>query len=72
MQNLRPLTHANLQTDKTKENASCSVLQTYEYKLKGLYTKSATLLNILDSLHSKICDIFSQVCVVMPHVGKSL
>jgi len=56
--------------DKTKENASCNVLQTYEYKLKGLYTKSATLLNILDTLHSKICDMFSIVCVMMPHVGK--
>ena len=70
MQNLSPLTYPNLKADKTKENASCNVLQTYEYKLKGLYTKSATLLNILDSLHSKICDIFSIVCVIKPHVGK--
>ena len=46
MQNLSPLTYPNLKADKTKENASCSVLQTYEYKLKGLYTQSATLLNI--------------------------
>jgi hypothetical protein len=45
MQNLRPLTYPNLKADKTKENASCSVLQTYEYKLKSLYAKSATLLN---------------------------
>ena len=70
MQNLSPLTYPNLKADKTKENASCNVLQTYEYKLKGLYTKSATLLNILDTLHSKLCDMFSIVCVMMPHVGK--
>ena len=68
---MSPLTYPNLKADKTKENASCNVLQTYEYKLKGLYTKSATLLNILDTLHSKICDMFSIVCVMMPHVGKS-
>ena len=35
MQNLSPLTYPNLKADKTEENASCNVLQTYEYKLKG-------------------------------------